>query len=167
LQGESVFLANYSDGLTNLPLGEYIEHFRTRGKVGSFLAVKPNLSSHFVLVNGDLATGIQPMSRTSILINGGFFVFRPEIFDYMEDGEELVEKPFQRLIEKEQLLAYKHDGYWASMDTFKDRQQLEELYTRGEAPWELWKHEKKVAPGSASEVWTVAKARRTVVISNA
>src|SRR5438132_4468702 len=82
LEGESMFLANYSDGLTNLPLPEYIDHFRTRGKVGSFLAVKPNLSSHAVLVNGDLATGIQPVSKTSLLINGGFFVFRHEIFDY-------------------------------------------------------------------------------------
>jgi glucose-1-phosphate cytidylyltransferase len=165
LEGESVFLANYSDGLTDLPLPEYIDHFRTRGKVGSFLAVKPNLSSHAVLLNGDLATGIQPVSQTSLLINGGFFVFQHEIFDYLEDGEELVEEPFQRLIAKEQLLAYKYDGYWACLDTFKDRQQLEELYTRGDAPWELWKHGKKDGTAAASAVWKVTKAQKKVVVS--
>ena len=166
LEGESVFLANYSDGLTDLPLPEYIDHFRRRGKVGSFLAVKPHLSSHVVMVKGDLAAGIQPISKTALLINGGFFVFRREIFDYMEHGEELVEEPFQRLIEKEQLLAYQYDGYWACMDTFKDRQQLEDLYTRGEAPWELWKNGKNGGPGVASGVWKVPKAKKNVLISN-
>jgi glucose-1-phosphate cytidylyltransferase len=165
LDGESLFLANYSDGLTDLPLPEYVDHFRKRGKVGSFLAVKPHLSLHSVLVNGDLATAIQPISNTSLLINGGFFVFRREIFDYMEDGEELVEEPFKRLIDNEQLLAYRYDGYWASMDTFKDRQQLDELYTRGAAPWELWKNGKKDGPAAASAVWKVPKAQKKVVVA--
>jgi glucose-1-phosphate cytidylyltransferase len=167
LDGESMFLANYSDGLTNLPLPEYIDHFRMRGKVGCFLAVKPNLSSHVVLLEGDLAAGIQPISQTSLLINGGFFVFRHDIFDYMEDGEELVEEPFQRLIANEQLLAYKYDGFWAPMDTFKDRQQLEELYTGGEAPWELWKHGKNGGLGARSAVLKIPKVQMRAVFSNA
>jgi glucose-1-phosphate cytidylyltransferase len=165
LDGESVFLANYSDGLTDLPLPGYIDHFVQRGKVGSFLAVQPSQSYHVVSVDGDLASGIRPMSTTGILINGGYFVFRTEIFDYMRDGEELVEQPFGRLIQEEQLIAYKYEGYWACMDTFKDRQQLEDRYTRGEAPWEVWKH----AKGEQSEVpweeWKASKKKKAIIQS--
>jgi glucose-1-phosphate cytidylyltransferase len=140
LEGESAFLANYSDGLTDLPLPEYIDHFLDRGTTGSFLAVSAPYSSHVVsLDQNHLVRGVTPISKSGMLINGGFFVFRQEVFDYINAGEELVEKPFERMIEKEQLLAYKYDGYWACMDTFKDRQQLEDMYTRGEAPWEVWK----------------------------
>lgn len=139
LEGETHFLANYSDGLSDLPLDLYLDHFLERGKVGSFLAVTPPQSYHVVSVDGDLAGGIVPIRNAGLLINGGFFAFRTEIFDHMKPGEELVEQPFQRLIEAEQLIAYKHEGYWASMDTFKDKQQLEEIYVRGDAPWEVWK----------------------------
>jgi glucose-1-phosphate cytidylyltransferase len=139
LQGASAFLANYSDGLSDLPLDEYVNHFQRHNKIGSFLAVTPSQSYHVVSIDGDLASGIRPMSQAGVRINGGFFAFRSEIFDYMEAGEELVEQPFQRLIQKEELLAYKYEGYWASMDTFKDKQQLDDLYTRGHAPWEVWK----------------------------
>ncbi len=136
---DEMFLANYSDGLTDLPLDTYVDHFVARGKVGSFLAVKPSQSYHVVQASEGLTTSIHSMADTGIRINGGYFAFRQEIFDYIEDGDELVEAPFQRLIEKEQLLAYDCPGYWACMDTFKDRQQLEDRYTRGDAPWEVWK----------------------------
>ena len=68
-------------------------------------------------------------------INGGFFIFRREIFDDMRDGEELVEAPFRRLIEADQLLAIRHEGFWRPMDTLKDKQVLEDLVEQGEAPW--------------------------------
>lgn len=139
LEGEAMFLANYSDGLTDLSLSRYIEHFVQRDKIASFLAVTPSQSYHVVSVADDLAAGIQPIGKSGLLINGGFFAFRKEIFDYMEDGEELVEQPFQRLIRHEQLIAFKYDGYWACMDTFKDRQQLDDIFTGGSAPWEVWK----------------------------
>jgi glucose-1-phosphate cytidylyltransferase len=139
LEGDDVFLANYSDGLTDLPLPDYIDNFVKRDKVGTFLAVSAPFTSHAVSFDGDLVSGVTPISKTGLWINGGFFVFRKEIFDFMEPGDELVEKPFERLIEKEQLLAYKYRGYWSCMDTFKDRQQLDELCNRGQAPWELWK----------------------------
>jgi glucose-1-phosphate cytidylyltransferase len=139
LEGETVFLANYSDGVTNLPLPEYIDYFLQRNKVGAFLAVRPNQSFHMVSFEGDVVTAVQPIAQAGVWINGGFFVFRKEIFSYIKDGEELVEQPFRRLMEQGELLGYKYDGYWACMDTFKDRQQLDDLYTRGEAPWELWR----------------------------
>src|SRR5262245_22541099 len=94
LEGESVFLANYSDGLTDLPLPSYIERFVQRGKIGSFLAVKPFHSYHVVTAEGDLASGIPPLAKAGIRINGGYFAFRTEIFEHMEEGEDLVEEPF-------------------------------------------------------------------------
>ncbi len=149
LKGEETFLANYSDGLSDLPLDVYVDHFLDRGKVASFLAVTPSQSYHVVSVDGDMASSIAPIGRSGLLINGGYFAFRSEIFDYIHPGEELVEQPFQRLIREEQLIAYRSDAYWACMDTFKDRQQLEDLYTKGKAPWEVWKRS-RVASAEAT-----------------
>lgn len=140
LEGEDMFLANYSDGLTDLPLNEHIEHFRRHGKVASFLCIRPNLSFHLVTLNGeDLVSGIEDINRTNFRINGGYFIFRKDIFKYMREGEELVHEPFRRLVDQKQLLAYRYDGFWACMDTFKDKQQLDDLYAKGHAPWEVWK----------------------------
>jgi glucose-1-phosphate cytidylyltransferase len=142
LEGEEEFLANYSDGLTDLPLPEQLDHFHQHGKIASFLCVRPNLSYHKVSLkegDGNLVTAIDPISDGSIRINGGFFIFKTKIFDYIREGEELVSEPFQRLVNANQLIGYKYDGFWASMDTFKDRQHLESLHASSAAPWELWK----------------------------
>ncbi len=141
LQGEEVFLANYSDGLTDLPLPEQLAHFREQGKVASFMCVRPNLSYHVVSLQpgSNLVGDIHPIDNGDVRVNGGYFIFRKEIFEYMRDKEELVEEPFHRLLREQQLIGYPYDGFWASMDTFKDRQQLESLYSRGAAPWEVWK----------------------------
>lgn len=141
LDGEDVFLANYSDGVSDLRLNEQIAHFRKNDKVASFLCVRPNLSYHLVSMNGDdLVSDIQDMTKSDIRINGGFFVFKKDIFRYLREGEELVREPFQRLAAERQLLAYCYDGFWACMDTFKDKQYLDDLYAKGSAPWELWKN---------------------------
>jgi glucose-1-phosphate cytidylyltransferase len=140
LEGEEVFLANYSDGLTDLPLAEHIHHFYRENKVASFLCVKPNVSYHFVSVNADgLVDGIRDVKNCDIRINGGFFVLRGDIFRYLHKGEELLREPFQRLVAAKQLVGYRYDGFWAGMDTFKDKQLLDDLYARGDAPWEVWK----------------------------
>jgi glucose-1-phosphate cytidylyltransferase len=139
VDGEPEFLANYSDGLSDLSLPEQLHHFRRHGAVASFASVKPNLSYHVVATDGDgLVTSIEEIRRTAIRINGGFFIFRNEIFRHLHEGEELVCQPFGRLLEQRALRAYEYDGFWASMDTFKDRQQLEEIYAGGRAPWEVW-----------------------------
>src|SRR5678810_388056 len=83
---------------------------------------------------------IQTLSRSGLYVNGGYFVFRKEIFKYMRDGEELVEEPFRRLVQAGLLAGYRHDGFWLPMDTFKDKQLLEDMYSRGDAPWEVWKN---------------------------
>jgi glucose-1-phosphate cytidylyltransferase len=142
LEGEEEFLANYSDGLTDLPLPQQLDHFRQQNKIASFLCVRPNLSYHLVSIaqgNGSLVSDIHAIDNGSVRINGGFFIFKKQIFDYMRDKEELVIEPFHRLVKEEQLIGYPYDGFWASMDTFKDRQHLEGLASGGLAPWEIWK----------------------------
>jgi glucose-1-phosphate cytidylyltransferase len=142
LEGEEEFLANYSDGLSDLPLPEQLEHFRKNGKIASFLAVRPNLSYHLVCLqegDGNLVSGLHAINNGSVRINGGFFAFKHKIFDYIREKEELVNGPFERLIQEKQLIGYAYDGFWASMDTFKDKQELENLWGSGSAPWEVWK----------------------------
>ena len=142
LVGEEEFLANYSDGLSDLPLDQQIDHFHHQDKIASFLCVRPNLSYHLVsLQHGDsnLVSEIRAIDNGDVLINGGFFIFKKKIFDYMREREELVIEPFHRLVAEKQLIGYPYDGFWASMDTFKDKQQLENLCAKGPAPWEVWK----------------------------
>jgi glucose-1-phosphate cytidylyltransferase len=141
LEGETEFLANYSDGLTNLPLPEQLEDLHRRDKVASFVCVRPNLSYHVVSMQEgtSLVADIHPIDNGDVRINGGYFIFKKDIFRYMRDKEELVMEPFHRLLQEKQLVGYVYDGFFASMDTFKDRQQLETLYSTGTAPWEIWK----------------------------
>ncbi len=139
LQDEPMFLANYSDGLTDLSLPKHIAHFETQNAVASFISVKPNLSYHTVSVGeGGRVTAIEDLRQTPLRINGGYFIFRPEIFEYIGPGEELVVEPFARLVQAGRLIAFEHDGFFMCMDTFKDRQQLDDIHARGNAPWELW-----------------------------
>jgi len=141
LEGEDEFLANYSDGLSDLPLPQQLEHFHQQDKIASFLCVRPNLSYHTVALqegSGNLVSSIRAISDGDMRINGGFFVFKKKIFDYIHEKEELVAEPFQRLVKDKQLIGYTYDGFWASMDTFKDRQYLETLYASGVAPWNVW-----------------------------
>ena len=136
---ESEFLANYSDGLTDVPMHHQLNEFRRQDAVASFVSVKPNLSYHLVTAEPDgRVTAIEDIRQTRVRINGGFFIFRKDIFSYLRDGEELVQEPFERLVRLSRLRAYQHDGFWMSMDTFKDRQELEEIYSRGNAPWQVW-----------------------------
>ena len=139
LEGGDVFLANYSDGLTNLPLPTMIDHFEAQDKVASFMGVKPTQSFHVVSLEKDgTVQEIKHVAQSQTWINGGFFIFKKEIFDYMQPGEELVEEPFARLIDQKKLVSYPYEGFWACMDTFKDKQRLDELHERGGAPWEVW-----------------------------
>jgi glucose-1-phosphate cytidylyltransferase len=140
LEGEEVFLANYSDGLTDLHFPSYLDEFMTSGKVASFLAVHSTQSFHVVSLEEDgVVDSITPMSDSNVWINGGYFIFRNEIFDHLHEGEDLVYAPYERLMKMKQLVAHKYDGFWAAMDTFKDRQLLEDLSVSGQAPWEVWK----------------------------
>ncbi len=141
LVGEEMFLANYADSLSDLPLPELLEFAKGHGKIATFVAAKPNLSYHVVSFRPDgVVNEIKAIRETSLYINTGFFVFKQDIFRYIGDGEDLVREPFGRLIEEAQLMAYHHKGFYACMDTFKDKQQLDDMYLRNETPWLLWKN---------------------------
>jgi glucose-1-phosphate cytidylyltransferase len=148
LRGEEMFLANYSDGLSDAPLANIVETFQRSNAVGSLLLVQPTASFDIVTCTpGGTVSNISGLSQSDIWINGGFFVFRNEIFRYMNRGEELVREPFQRLIEKKALLAYKYTGFWQCMDTFKDKQRLEDL-NQSSAPWKVWQREESTDGGT-------------------
>ncbi|HLP17690.1 MAG TPA: sugar phosphate nucleotidyltransferase [Bacteroidota bacterium] len=140
LDGEEIFMANYSDGLTDMPLPEMIKSFKESGKIASMICPVPSQSFHVVhIAEGSRVTNIQYVRDAGIVVNGGFFIFRKEIFKYMRPGEELVIDPFRRLIAENQLMGYRYDNYWA-MDTFKEQQELSDMDSLGNAPWEVWKH---------------------------
>jgi glucose-1-phosphate cytidylyltransferase len=142
LDGEEYFLANYGDQLTDAPLPHQVDRLRQDGAVASMLCVKPTYSTHTVSFDDDEAvTSVDAMSDGSVWINGGFFVLRHDVFDYMREGEELVEEPFRRLIEARQLRAYRYEGFWAPMDTLKDKQMLDTLAESPSPPWAVWLHE--------------------------
>ena len=158
LENEEMFLANYGDGLSDLPLPAMVDTFRRSNAVASLILVQPTAS--FDIVHAEPSGKIReicPLTRSDIWINGGFFVMRNEIFRHIEPGEELVREPFQRLIGKQALLAYKYTGFWQCMDTFKDKQHLEEL-NQTTAPWKVWNH----GAGSASNNSKVARGRAQV-----
>jgi glucose-1-phosphate cytidylyltransferase len=138
VQGEEMFLANYSDGLTDAPLPDMIDRFKRSGKIGCFIAIHPPITFH--LAEFDEQGVVQQMrasQESEIWINGGYFIFRKEIFDYIQEGDELVVQPFKRLIERGELMAYRYEGFWRAMDTLRDKQVLEEMIERGDTPWQL------------------------------
>jgi glucose-1-phosphate cytidylyltransferase len=139
LQGEETFLANYADGLSDAPLDVMVERFRQQRKTASLLATRPKHTFHALeLDTDDAVASVQEVHRAGLWINGGFFVLRNEIFAVLEPGNELVNEPFQRLIARGDLMAYRHEGFWVGMDTFKERQLLDDLWSRGTAPWAVW-----------------------------
>lgn len=141
LKGEEVFLANYTDGLSDVPLPSVIEGFERSRNVACFVSVKPRASFHLIDTDpAGVVKSIEHIGKSGSRINGGFLALRQEIFDYLKDGEDLVEEPFRRLIADGKLMAYPHQGFWACMDTFKERQELEDVYGRGNAPWAVWNH---------------------------
>jgi glucose-1-phosphate cytidylyltransferase len=139
LEKEEIFLANYADGLTDIPLPEMIRYFKKSGKIGCFVCVKPSQTFHIVsLQKGNCVDKIEYVRDTDIIINGGYYIFRKEIFKYIQDGEDLVVEPFKRLIQEQQLIGYKYDRFWYCMDTFREQQELNDMFDRGEAPWVVW-----------------------------
>jgi glucose-1-phosphate cytidylyltransferase len=138
LGGEEFFLANYADGLSDVHLPTMIDKLRDSNAVGSLLLVQPTASFDIVKMSAkDEIAEVSSLSQSDIWINGGFFVFRNEIFRYVNAGDELVRRPFARLIQRRKLLGHRCTGFWQCMDTFKDKQQLDEL-NDGLPPWKVW-----------------------------
>jgi glucose-1-phosphate cytidylyltransferase len=140
LDGDEHFLATYGDGLTDAPLPDVVSSHHAHKSVATFLCVRPtNYSFHTVEVKrSGLVGGIQDITQANIWINGGFFVLDRRIFDFIEEGEDLVDRPFSRMIEAKQVRAYRYEGFWAPMDTLKDKHNLEALLESGRPPWQVW-----------------------------
>jgi glucose-1-phosphate cytidylyltransferase len=140
LEGDEYFMANYADALCDLDLNAYIDNFRKRNKTAAFLSVPAPHTFHIVHTDADQhAVKLELVTQSAhVRINGGFFVFKREMFEYLSPGEELVHEPFTRLMASKQLLAIPHDGFWRNMDTLRDKMQLDELLTHGRGPWQVW-----------------------------
>jgi len=139
VENEPMFLANYADGLSDLPINDLIAAVERKKAIAGFASVRSSQSFHTVRAATDgVVTGMGPMNQGELWINGGFFALRREIFDHINEGEELVEKPFARLIEKQQLVTYQHHGFWQAMDTLKDKITYDRMEAQGNCPWMLW-----------------------------
>jgi glucose-1-phosphate cytidylyltransferase len=166
LDDDEVFLANYGDVLTDAPMDQIVDDFLTTDAVGTLLAVDPQDSFHVVKIDptGNL-TGIEPVADMEMRINGGFFVLRQGIFDYLNEGEDLVMDGCVRAAKDGRFRAVRYDGFWAPMDTLKERSHLEELYRTGESPWAVWdgtdREPGRVVPVvEVGDVTTIGSVRR-------
>ena len=132
-------MANYADGLTDMPLPEYLDYVRKRNKIASFLCVKPSQTFHVVNLGDEgLVKNLEFAHDSDLWINGGYFVFKKDIFRYIKEGEELVLEPFQRLLKEQQLVAYRYRGFFACMDTFREKQAFDRMVSSGNTPWQVW-----------------------------
>ena len=137
IEEDEIFLANYSDGLSNIVLQSHIDHLIAKNAVASFVSVKPWQSLHNVSVDSSgIVTHINRISESNLWINGGFFVMNRKIFKYLKTSDELVEDTFPLLIKEKRLVTLKHEGFWAAIDTYKDKKRFDSWVERGHRPWE-------------------------------
>ena len=139
VEGEDMFLANYADVLTNAPLNVMIERFRASDAVGGLLAVPPQSAFHCVnLGERDEISSITMLQEMPLWENGGYLMFRPEVFEYLEEGCDLIGDVCAPLAKNGQMMAFRHRGFWQPADTVKERTALEAAYQSGIRPWMLW-----------------------------
>jgi glucose-1-phosphate cytidylyltransferase len=126
--------------LSDLPLSEQVSAFLPRrDAVATFASVRSSQSFHAVFAGEDgVVSRMGAMPEQRLWINGGYFILRREIFDYINEGEELVEQPFNRLIAERKLMTYQWEGFWQCMDTFKDKISFDRMEARGQCPWMVW-----------------------------
>jgi glucose-1-phosphate cytidylyltransferase len=140
LDNDEIFLANYGDVLTDAPMNDLIEDFERSEAVGSLLAVKPQDSFHVVGIgDDDRVTGLTAVADMPLAINGGYFILRQGIFRYLNEGDDLVMDAFPRAAADGLLRAVRYSGFWAPMDTLKERTALEDSYRSGLSPWAVWR----------------------------
>lgn len=141
LDGDEIFLAHYGDVLTDAPMNEVIATFEASDAVGAMLAIRPPASFHVVMFEeaSNRVTGFHSAVDLPLRVNGGFFVLRQGIFDFIDEGEDLVADGCQKAAQQGKMLAIPYEGFWAPMDTLKERALLEDLHAQGRAPWALWR----------------------------
>jgi glucose-1-phosphate cytidylyltransferase len=147
LQGDKMFLANYTDGLSDVAVPDLIDFHNRRNATATFVAIRPTQTFHMVNADSDgRVRQLTPVADADIWINGGFFVLEREIFSYLKEGEELVDAPFRRLAAAQKLAALKHEGFWGCMDTYKDKQTMDDMVNSGNTPWQVWKQRPGAEP---------------------
>lgn len=139
--GDSDFMLTYGDGVSNIDLSALLEFHKKHGKIGTMTAI--NMGQRFgvlALDHDNTVTAFREKSNSDgNLINGGFMIMKPQIFDYIKDDSTVFEKePLEAISCMAELVAYKHSGFWKCMDTQRDKQQLEEMWSSGKAPWKVW-----------------------------
>lgn len=140
VEGDS-FMLTYGDGVADINLHELEKFHRGHGKIATLTSV--NVGQRFGVLDiqndGQVRAFREKENMDGALINGGFMVMDPRIFDYLEGDDTVLEKePFRRLAQDGEMMAFFHSGFWKCMDTQRDRQQLEELWQSGNAPWKIW-----------------------------
>jgi glucose-1-phosphate cytidylyltransferase len=138
--GDATFMATYGDGVSNVNIAELLEFHRSHGRIATLTAVRPPARFGTMSFSGDRVVDFQEKPQTSEgWINGGYFVFEPKIFDYLDGDDTVLEgAPLERLAGDGELVAYRHTGFWQCMDTVRDKQRLDALWESGEAPWKVW-----------------------------
>jgi glucose-1-phosphate cytidylyltransferase len=140
LDGEETFLANYSDALTDLPLDKMIENYHEQGKASMFMVTQPTRSFHVVRLDDNKnVRDIATLSNSGLWVNAGYFILNRSIFNYLQPGEDLVDDALPKLLRRDELAAYTFNGTWIPMDTFKEKQMLDDMHSKGDTPWEVWK----------------------------
>ena len=139
--GDEPFMLTYGDGVADVDINRLLEYHKSHGKLMTITAI--NIGQQFgaldVREDGVITAFRGKHDLDGRVINGGFMVCQPEIFDYIDGPETVFEKePVERLVAEGQLMAYHHPGFWKNMDTQRDKQKLEALWESGNAPWKLW-----------------------------
>jgi glucose-1-phosphate cytidylyltransferase len=169
LDGDEYFMANYADVLSDVPLHDVVDRFRDSDAVASLTAVPPQSSFHVLQLNDqEQVLELRPVSEFPLWENGGFFVFRQEVFDALYPGEDLVDGALVRLADRGQLIAYRHSGFWLPADTLKERAQLERLHQSGARPWAVWENGSEgsaLSPALAEDLIGTAERRGPIPAS--
>ena len=137
LRGES-FCVTYADGVADIDLDALLDFHQEQGALGTVTVVQPNLQWGVAELDGDSVSGFVEKPRSEHWINGGFFCFEPGALDYLNEGSVLEREPLECLAADGQLRAYRHEGFWDCMDTYKDAVVLNDLWTSGQAAWRIW-----------------------------
>jgi glucose-1-phosphate cytidylyltransferase len=138
LDGDT-FMVTYGDGVANIDLLDLMETHQEHGRLATITAVTPQ--NQFGILKLDEQGAVQEFvekPRMNDWVNGGFFVFQPEVFDYLDEDSVLEREPLERLAQDRQIMAYRHSGFWLCMDTYKDAVALDNLWNARQAQWKLW-----------------------------
>ncbi|MDF2472488.1 MAG: glucose-phosphate cytidylyltransferase [Anaerocolumna sp.] len=140
--GNDPFMLTYGDGVSNVDISALVKHHKSHGRIATITSVQPlGRFGALDITDNNKVRGFQEKPQgDGGWINGGFFVLQPEVFNHIDGDSTIFERdPLESLAKKDELVAYKHHGFWQPMDTMRDRDQLEALWSRGQAPWKLWK----------------------------